>query len=224
MKIGIIGVVLSLLVMSARPSFAEGFIDLYAGPSFTDNATVTINSNAASTSKKVGFERDVTYGARGGYWFKKQRWLGVGGDFSSMHAKGATARFDLAPLTPMVMFRLPLLSSENIPQGMLQPYIGIGPSISLYTYASADNGPPTNKINSWGINAGFQVPAGVALQLSKHIALFGEYRYAYYRVNVLQDTTTYLFNAAIGNSDNIAKKVTASLSMHNVLFGVSFRF
>lgn len=224
MKIGIVAVVLSLLVLSVIPAFAEGFIDFYAGPSFTENTTVTISSNVASVSKNVGFERDSTFGVRGGYWFTRQRWLGVGGDFSSMHAQGDTAKFDLAPLTPMALFRLPLLCDENIPQGKLQPYIGIGPSISLYTYASADNGPPTKKINSWGINAGFQVPAGVALQLTKNVAVFSEYRYAYYRVNVLQDTTTYLFNTAIGNSDNVARKVTASLNMHNVLFGVSFRF
>lgn len=224
MRIGIIGVVIALFLLVETQSFAEGFVDVYAGPSFTDNATVKISSKVAATSREIDFESDLTYGVRGGYWFTNQPWLGVGGDFSSMHAKGNNSKFDLTPLTPMVMFRLPLLSDENIPQGVLQPYVGIGPSISLYTYASADFGPPTNDISSWNVNVGFQVPAGVALQLSKHFAVFGEYRYAYYKVNVTQDTFTFLLNSAAGNNDNVARQVTTTLSMHNVLFGVSYRF
>lgn len=224
MIIRIIVVVLSILISAETQSFAEAFIDVYAGPSFTDDATVKISSNVATNSREISFDRDLTSGMRGGYWFKNHRWLGVGGDLSSMHAKGDNAKFDLMPLTAVAMFRLPLLSDEEVPQGRLQPYVGIGPSISLYTYASADFGPPTNKINSWDINVGFQVPAGVTLQLSEHFAIFSEYRYSYYKVDVSQNFTTFLLNSAVGNEDNVARKVTTTLSTHNMLFGVSFRF
>jgi opacity protein-like surface antigen len=135
-----------------------------------------------------------------------------------MRARGDKARFDLFSLTPMAMFRLPLLTSEEIPQGVLQPYAGLGPSLSLYTYTSADFGPPTNNINGWNMSLGLQMPAGVAVQLSKHIALFAEYRFAWYKV-VVQDNDPY-----IGNSNNVARKITAALDIHNALFGISYRF
>jgi len=224
MNVMIVGVLFSLFLLSATPSFAESFLDVYAGPSFTDDAAVTIKSRVAANSKNVTFEKDLSYGVRGGHWFTRVPWLGVAGDLSAMHAKGASARFDFMPFTPMALFRLPLLTDEETPQGWLQPYIGIGPSVALYTYASADNGPPTGSISNWGINGGFQVPAGVAVQLSKHFALFGEYRYAYYRVNVLQNGEATVFNTIVGNSDTVARKVNASLSLHNALFGISFRF
>jgi opacity protein-like surface antigen len=126
----------------------------------------------------------------------------------------------------MALFRVPLLVNEEIPQGRVQPYVGIGPSISLYTYAHADLGPPTNSISgtsSIGSAMGFQLPVGIAVQLSPRVALFSEYRYAYYKVDVDQDLISQIFGS-IGNSDNVARNVKTDLSMHNVLFGISFRF
>jgi len=65
------------------------------------------------------------------------------------------------------------------------------------------------------------VPAGVELQLSKHFALFGEYRYAYYKIQVNQGIFDVLLAA---NRDTIARNVTTSLSIQNALFGISYRF
>ena len=210
-------------VMSTAPAFAEGFFDIYAGPSFTDTATITISSKVAATSGDVSFEHDTSYGIRGGFWFRNLPWLGVGGDLSSLHTRAKNTKFDIIPMTPMVLFRLPLTVDEEVPQGRIQPYVGIGPSISLYTYAHADLGPPTNSISgtsSIGSAVGFQLPVGMAFQLSRRVALFGEYRYAFYRVDVDRDR---LFGL-IANNDNAARNVKTDLSMHNVLLGISFRF
>jgi opacity protein-like surface antigen len=220
------GVFAYVVVSASVPVFAEGYFDLYAGASFTDTATVKISSNIATTSGDVRFKGDETYGVRGGYWLKNLPWLGFGGDFSSLHARGKNTKFDIQPITPMAMFRLPLFVDEEIPQGRLQPYIGIGPSISLYTYAQADLGPPTDGISgtsSIGSAVGFQLPVGMAIQLSRRVALFSEYRYAFYRVDVDQDVISQFFGS-IGNSDNVARNVKTDLSMHNILLGISFRF
>jgi opacity protein-like surface antigen len=222
----LVGVLAYCVVSASVPVFAEGFFDIYAGGSFTDTASVKISSNAAATSGDVSLENDTTYGLRGGYWLKNLPWLGFGGDFSSLHTRGKNTKFDILPITPMALFRLPLFVDEEIPQGRLQPYIGIGPSISLYTYAHADLGPPTNSISgtsSIGSAVGFQLPVGIAIQLTRRVALFSEYRYAYYKVDVDQDLISQ-FIGSTWNSDNVARNVKTDLSMHNVLLGISFRF
>lgn len=221
-----VGVMAYIFVSASVPVFAEGFLDLYAGGSFTDTATVTISSNVAVTSGDASFKSDATYGIRGGYWLKTLPWLGIAGDISSLHASGKNMKFDIIPITPMAMFRLPLLIDEEIPQGRFQPYFGIGPSISLYTYAHADLGPPTGDISgtsSGGKAVGFQLPAGVAIQLSRRVALFSEYRYAFCKVDVDQNYITQIFGS-IWNSNNVARNVKTDLSIHNVLLGISFRF
>jgi opacity protein-like surface antigen len=187
---------------------------------------VKISSNVAETSGDVRLENDMTYGIRGGYWLNNLPWLGFGGDLSSLHTRGKNTKFDILPITPMALFRLPLFVDDEVPQGRMQPYLGIGPSISYYTYAHADLGPPTNSISgtsSIGSAVGFQLPVGIAVQLSRRVALFSEYRYAYYKVNVDQDWISQIFGS-IGNGDNLARNVKTDLSMHNVLLGISFRF
>ena len=217
MRIIIAGALMTVFTVTGSQAWAEAYLDLYAGPSFTDSSRVEIKSNVAITDREVSFEHDTTYGLRSGYWFRDKPWIGVGGDVNFMRAKGDKAKFDIFSLTPMAMFRLPLLTSEEIPQGTLQPYAGLGPSLGMYTYASADFGPPTNNINGANVSLGLQIPAGIALQLSKHVALFAEYRFAWYKVIEMHHITTF-------DTNNEANKLTAALDIHNALFGISFRF
>ncbi len=219
-------VILTVVLLSAAQAFAEGYFDVYAGGSFLDTAKITLSSNVANTSGEVKFKSDATYGVRGGYWLRKLPWLGFGGDLSSLHARGNKTKFDIIPITPMAMFRLPLFVEPEMPQGILQPYIGIGPSVSLYTYAQADFGQPISGFSgtgSLGSAVGFQLPVGFAVQLSKRVALFSEYRYAFYKVDVDQDYVSQIIGST-WNSDNVARNLKTNLSMHNVLMGMSFRF
>jgi outer membrane protein W len=220
-------VVIVFIVMSAASSvFAEGYFDMFAGPSFTDTASFTISSNVASVTGDVSFRSNTTYGLRGGYWFKNHPWLGVGGDFSSLHARGKDTKVDILALTPSAMFRLPLFVDDEAPQGRVQPYLGIGPSLPWYTYVGSNLGPPTNGISGTRFLAstlGVQVPAGFNVQLSRCVALFTEYRYAYYKIDVDQNYLSQIYQN-ISNDDNAARNVKTHISMHNLLFGISFRF
>lgn len=227
MRIFFTGIIACMVVFAANHAFAEGFFDIYAGPSFTDTATVKVSSNVAVKYNDVSFKGETTYGLRGGYWLRNVPWLGFGGDFSSLHARGNKTKFDLVPLTAMAYFRLPLLTDEEVPQGRIQPYVGIGPSISFYTYAQTDPGAPTSVFSGTdsGIRTGkgFQLPAGIAVQLSRRVALFAEYRYAYYAIDISQDND-YPFIQSQSAADNQARKLETDLSIHNVLLGLSFRF
>ena len=214
--------VLAMLILLETPLYAEGFLDVYAGTSFSNRASLTITSNVASRGDDVSLSGEATYGIRGGYWLGKLPWLGFGGDVSALHAHGANAKFDIVPITPLALFRIPLVKDEEVPQGHFQPYIGIGPSVSLYTHANADLGAPTNGISgssTIGSAVGFQLPVGMSLQLSRHVALFSEYRFAFYKVDVDQNFISQVFA-----SNNVARNLKADLSMHNILAGISFRF
>jgi opacity protein-like surface antigen len=212
-------------VASAVPVFAEGFLDIYAGSSFTDNSQVKlVHNDGTVTSADMGFKSAAIYGIRGGAWLRSLPWLGVGGDFSSLHTRGHDTNIDILPLTPMVYFRLPLLADEEIPQGWLQPYAGIGPSFALYTYVHTSQGAPTNSISgtdAGGAALGFQLPAGLNIQLSRHVALFTEYRFAFYRMDVRRDFDS---QGLFVSSNAVNKNVRTDLFMNNVLAGISFHF
>jgi hypothetical protein len=207
---------MSLVVAQALWStsvFAEGVIEVYAGPSFTDNARVTAGKDPSRpASGNVSFGTDLTYGIRGGYWFAKVPWLFIGGDLASQHATGDHASFDITPLSLLLLFRLPLFVSDAIPQGRVQPYVGIGPSVSFYTYATTDIG---SGVNNSGVTRGVLLPAGFKVQLSRHLALFGEYRFTYHDINI--ESTSFLFG-------NRFDHVEATLTGHNLLFGAAYHF
>src|SRR6187402_2794070 len=116
--------------LAARPAAAEWFLDLYAGASFTQDADVTVG-NGTTIDDKVEFDTEAVGGGRLGYWFDGIRWLGVAGDVSYFAPAGrgtqSETRLEVVPLSPLVMFRLPLLDSPVFPRGRLQPYLGVGP-------------------------------------------------------------------------------------------------
>jgi hypothetical protein len=220
-------VAIVFIVMSAASSvFAEGYFDIFAGPSFTDTASFTISSKVTSVTGDVSFRANTTYGLRGGYWFNNHPWLGVGGDLSSLHARGKNTKVDIVALTPSVRFRQALFVDDEMPQGRVQPYLGIGLSLPCYTYVGANLGPPTNSVSGTSFLAkalGVQVPAGIIVPLSRRVALFTEYRYAYYTIDVDQNYFDQIVQS-VADNNNAARNVKTHISMHNLLFGISFGF
>ena len=210
---GVALVVTMILTLWASQACAEGFLEAYAGPSFTDSARVKVEDFSTSTSGNVSFRADITYGIRGGYWFAKVPWFCIGGDLASQHASGDHASFDYTPLSLLFMFRLPLDVSEEIPQGRIQPYLGIGPSVSFYTHYSTDVGVGSS---DWGFSYGFLLPAGLKVQLSRHVALFGEYRFTYHDIEIGGPGKAFLLAAS--------PRTETTLTGHNLLFGAAYHF
>ncbi len=210
---GVTVTVTLLVVLAASPVLAEAFMEGYAGFSYPERTRVQVRSNAF-VDRDARFGTSIAYGGRGGYWISRVPWLGVAGDLSSLHAKGDKVDIDLTPVSVMVLLRAPLLASDEIPQGEIQPYIGIGPSLSLYTYVSANFQPAAVPASGWTVrDRGFIVPAGVTVQLDRHLAMLVEYRYSYYEVHY--DSSGFF---GVGN------KVDANLASHNLLFGLSWHF
>jgi opacity protein-like surface antigen len=225
---------LAVAALLSGPSrvWGEPFLDFYGGVAETQSARVTaqhrdcsgdalLRSLCSSWTKAtttVDFETAGTFGLRAGYWFERAPWLGLAGDVSFFEAEGQDARFKVVPVSLLLMLRLPLLTTEDIPKGRLQPYFGVGPSF-FHQDASVDFRPQVDKkvsISSWGI--GVDTRVGLAWQVHRHVALFTEYRFTHLPVSANDETDLFGLHAAA------TKRLDATLNTHHLLAGISFRF
>jgi hypothetical protein len=176
---------LGAIIIAARPASAEWFADAYGGASFTADADVTIR-NGTTVDDQVKFETEAMGGGRLGYWLEGLRWLGVAADASyfAPSAEGSTAdaRLEIIPLTPLVMFRLPLLESPQFPKGRLQPYLGAGPGFFL-TSVEVELPGVNEEGTDWQFEVGADARAGITLMITPTFGTFVEGRYTVFSTN-----------------------------------------
>jgi hypothetical protein len=104
-----------------------------------------------------------------------------------------------------VFFRLPLLVSESRPQGLLQPYLQVGPAWML-----------TNAEDR--LIAGPMVGGGIALAPFSWLVVFAEYRYTAFDGEFEAGDVTI---AGVGAGD---VRVETELYTHRAFGGIGFRF
>jgi hypothetical protein len=104
-----------------------------------------------------------------------------------------------------VLFRLPLLVSESRPQGLLQPYVQVGPAWML---TNADD----------PLVAGPMVGGGIALAPLSWLVLFAEYRYTAF------DGVFEAGDVVIGGVGAGEVVVETELYTHRAFAGIGFRF
>ena len=125
-------------------------------------------------------------GGRIGYWLEGLRWLGVAADASyfapAAQGTAAEARLEVIPLTPLVMFRLPLLESPQFPKGRLQPYLGAGPGFFL-TSVEVDVPGLGEESTDWQFEVGADARAGITLMITPKFGTFVEGRYTVFSTN-----------------------------------------
>jgi opacity protein-like surface antigen len=232
--------VLGALLAVAAPARAEGFFDLYLGVGWPQKSDVDTDADDPIVAQDIAYNHDVDWdtteslGMRGGYWFEFEEiapsFLGIALDLSYYRAfedsNFAELKVWATPLTPLLMLRAPLGYSEEYPGGRVQPYIAVGPSFTL-AFAEADLSeiPPSQDIafedfDSAGFGVGFDGRAGLAIQLSRHFALFGEYRYSY--VKAYFDDEIDVASSPFSFETDV--DIDPTLETHHILFGASFRF
>ena len=216
----------AILLGAGRVS-GEPFLDLYGGVAQTESARVTASHRdcddffffafcgpETKATRDVGFDPSATYGIRGGYWFERVPWVGLAGDLSYFEAKGNDARFQIIPFSLLVMFRLPLLTTDEIPKGRLQPYVGLGPSF-IYQKAMVDVRPEVEKkVGIDSVEVGLDVRAGLTWQFHRRVGVFAEYRFTHVSISADDE----------GDFSVRTERVDATLNTHHFLAGVSIRF
>ncbi|HKA13913.1 MAG TPA: outer membrane beta-barrel protein [Myxococcota bacterium] len=230
---------LAVLLTASNRAGAEGFFDLYFGVGFPQNSHINTDADDPFVRADIAYSRDVDWetteslGLRGGYWFEFEdvpSFVGIGLDFSFYRAfeDSNFARFRgwVTPLTPLLMFRIPLGYSEEYPGGRVQPYIAVGPG---FTLAAADANlsqihPSVDTrfddLEAAGFGVGFDGRAGLAVQLSRHFALFTEYRFTYvkphFEDHIDVASGPFVFETHVDFDPEI--------ETHHIVFGGSFRF
>ena len=228
---------MALLIATPHAASSEWFVDFYAREGLTERADVTTNVRdlgLRTTVQDVKFDHGITFGGRAGYWLASAPVFGIGVDafrfrpnisrqtrdtkVCSDSCVSSSAEFqdlDLSVIAASVdiMFRAAgMLESDDIPQGRLQPYITIGPTVFIAEAKDSTNfGPPADQSDTH-VSVGFKVGGGFAWQFHRHAALFAEYRFTYLRPR-------FEFT-----SSGLKTTVDTRLDTHHAVGGVSFRF
>lgn len=218
---GAVGLLIFLL--SGGSASAEWFFDLYGGASFPNDPDVTV-TREGGTRETVRGSADTTWivGGRGGYWFDRQgvRWLGAALDISYFEPEfsrsGGTGEFSnltiqTVPISPLAMFRLPLLTTPEHPNGRLQPYLGIGPGI-FHQKATVQLQSGAGSFSEDGWAVGVDLRAGMAYEFLPNWALFVEYRF------------THVSLSPEGQANGQKTSVDVDINTNHVLFGLGYRF
>ena len=176
---------LGLTLGAARPAAAEWFLDLYGGVSITDDADVEL-PGGQTLDDAVEFDEVGTGGGRLGVWLPGLRWLGFAVDVSYFAPKGqgstGEARLEVVPITGLVMFRLPLLESQEFPNGRLQPYLGAGAGVFL-TSVKVEVPGFGEENSDWQAEFGGDARGGITFLFTPGFGVFIEGRYTAFSTN-----------------------------------------
>jgi opacity protein-like surface antigen len=223
-----VAVALVGVLVGSRPAAAEWFADLYAGTSFTQRSDLKLNDHGIGpgTFADVSFDRSLAWGGRAGRFFDTLPFLGVGLDFFryypyigpqsvELRGRGGTGSFDVEATAVSVdlMLRLPLLRSEAAPQGLVQPYLVAGPPLFMTTVTPRHTRNLRNHDGDTDFSFGYKLAGGVAVQIFRNLALFGEYRFTHVSPEV-----------ELRDASNRRTTLGVDLDTHSALFGISARW
>lgn len=203
---------------------AEPFLDIYGGWSkarathasaMQKTCFVVGCTGATQTTQQQDFSSGTVTGIRGGHWFGGSSWLGLAGEGSYYRSASPQVALDSFALIATPLVRLPLWTTPEQPHGHLQPYAGAGP-ILVFHSVSADFRPGSPiSLTGWSAAVGWTVRGGLAVPLTRHLAILGEWRLSQDRVS-LQNTAFF----GVGDQE----RLDLTQTVQQYLFGLSYRF
>ncbi len=195
------------------PSIGKGLTDV-------DAIDETGTFPAGTRFSDLALKSSPLYGAKIGHYFQQLRWFGVEFEIynTNPHLKQQPSTLTVPGFAPLpgttdgnylrVLTIAPLNLMFRYPGKQVQPYLGIGPGIFLAKLKEAQQG-ETLSSTTVGVN----VMAGLRYLVTRHVALFGEWKYNYTRMNYDQNLN---FIQPFG--------LKADYHMHHVAFGVAYLF
>lgn len=203
-----------VLLCAPRAGSAEWYGSVYLGASHTEASANRFELGGATVRSLETSDDSSLFGGRLGYWLESRPWLGVAADASVFTPDFEDVTMTVAPVSALLMARLPLLEANEYPRGRLQAYLGAGPGL-FFTSVSEFVGPavaPPAVLEDSSLDLGLDLRVGVAGAIGKRIQAFIEYRYT----DVDTDLESMTGSGAV--------RYAPSLETHHVLVGVSVRF
>ncbi|HYD50047.1 MAG TPA: hypothetical protein VEB21_16940 [Terriglobales bacterium] len=164
------------LLAGSSAARAEWVVDAFFGIPFPRGGEIEANEIAAeSFPADVDLDVDVTFGLRFGHFARIAPFFDLGGmiDTSGTLGEVGGVDFNFVPISALLMARFPILVSDDHPNGIVQPYLGVGPSAVWSEMRQ-------NVFEDTGMGAGAAGVAGVKVLFYRSFGIFAEYRCNYF--------------------------------------------
>lgn len=176
---------------------------------------------AGTTFSDLDLHNSFLFGAKAGYFSRSIRWFGVEAEI--FHTTPHIQQQITTVTTPFgsattgfqgLNFRMLTLAPFNLvfryPAKRLQPYVAVGPGIFFARLkdAQTDESQSSTKL-------GLNMQLGLRYFMSRHVALFGEYKFNYVRLDFKETN--------VGQPTGL-DGFDATYSAHNFVFGVGYHF
>jgi hypothetical protein len=220
-----------LLMMTLTPMMvrSEFFIDVFGGRADTHSGSfsATEDREAEIPGGELTSQGDLSgassgvLGLRGGYWIgaEKLQWLGAAVDLSGFQADAQDTDADVAIYTAslILMFRYPVMISEEYAHGRFYPYAGIGALIAVVDISGAND----TAQGMAGSDVGGMFCAGVKWMFTPKLGLFAEYRALSFSFDDRDVDVDY---DPFGWSHTRVFEAEGDVTTHQLLGGVSYHF
>lgn len=197
----------------------EGYLSIFVGTTVSDEEGFYLDRPAASESsfRLTDYSGEVI-SLRFGRWQKRRPWFGAATDFTYHDTNSANGEIGMTVMTisPMFFFRVPIMRSEETPEGLFSVYAGIGPTLNRVRI-QADIKPELSRtVEDIEITVGYKWALGARWEVFDGIALVGEYRFSAdsFSISEFEESACYFCPDALAGE--------ARLDTHHFLIGVSF--
>jgi hypothetical protein len=217
------------------------YVGLYSGVSFVPTMDWRYQPDSQAplpyqvTAKNIGLSSSIVGGIKGGYYFHSFPYVGLEGEFnySRNYAPEQTVRIS-PPLPPTnripgsqalfprqginimtlamhLMLRYGFIPDEEVPFGRLQPYVGLGPGLTVI-YGENDSAK----------NFGVDGLAGLRFMLRRNLSVFTEFKFNHqFKVELEHQKLKQLPSYGGFEQRGFA---TFDFTMYQVIFGMCFHF
>jgi len=205
----------------------DQYIDVYSGQaSYQDKrVTATITNvnflwpTEETATRDVSFSNSNVFGGRWGCWFRDHPRYGFAVDLSFLDIGGQDVDISAMPLSVMLFYRHPLLTSEEFIYGRVQPYVGLGLSL-ISANLSVDFTPDiSRKIDGSAEGTGIDFRVGLRLAITKKVGVFAEMRHLDGSIEI-DDEVSGLFIFGVPET---LEETRTGISSQQVLVGISIK-
>lgn len=188
------------------PSIGKGLTDVDLTGSFPEGSTLSDNALKSS----------LMFGAKLGHFFNRAPWFGLETEafMTNPHIKQQPVTLTVPPVAataelPGAYFRVVTWAPVNLvfryPGKRLQPYVAIGPGVFFARIKD-----PNSSDSQSDTRLGLNTQVGIRYFLTRHVALFGEWKFNHTRFHFKEETDYFGFNG--------------SYNMHHFAIGLGYHF
>jgi opacity protein-like surface antigen len=212
---------LAVILLLSSPARAEMYIAGQLGVTIPNSFSNVegVDSAAGLRVSDLKLQNSFMYGAKLGYYFDRLKWLGLETEVYNTNPNskqqtvtvsggGLSAPTTLAGQDIRVLTWAPIMVLVRYPGERFQPYAGVGMGVFFARVHDGGSGE-----SSSDTKVGLNTQLGLRVLVTKHVSVFGEWKYNRASLNFSDSTPT----AATGG-------LKGDYSAHILAFGLGYHF